>query len=91
MKRDINAEDYKSKSQLKRDAEAIQALVPSLLGLSRPVLLKLPLPEHILFALQAGKSMKQGALRRQILLIGKLLRSEDDLSELQRALATYLK
>jgi len=91
MRRDIEAEDYKSKSQLKREAEAVQALVPPLVNLSNQVLPKLPLPPHILNAITAAKTMKHGALKRQIQLIGRLLREEEDLSALKQALAAYLK
>lgn len=75
-----------SKSQRKRDALALQDLGRQLMGLKPPLIQKLPLPDHILEALVAARSMKMGALKRQIQLIGKYLREEEDLSGLYAAL-----
>jgi ribosome-associated protein len=93
MKRDIHAEDYKSKSQLKREAQALQSLAQDLVALERNLLKKLPLPEYLFDAIIAAQTMKQGALKRQVLYVGRLLREEEtlDLALLQRALALYLK
>lgn len=84
-------EGYVSKSQKKRDAHALQDLGRQMIGLKPEVLKKLPLSEEILKAVLAGKPMKMGALKRQIQYLGKLLRQEEDLTELQRALTDYLK
>lgn len=91
MRRDIHAEDYKSKSQLKREAQARTELGFDLVKLKPSVLAQMPLPEHILDAITAAQNMKQGALKRQLQYIGGLLREEEDLTVLEKALAPYLK
>lgn len=93
MRRNIHAEDYKSKSQIKREAEHLENLGRVMVGLNPSALSKLPLPEYILDAVLAAQKMKQGALKRQVQYIERLLREEEDLdlSALQRSLAAYLK
>ncbi len=80
-----------SKSQKKRDALALQDLGRNMIDLKPEVLKKLPLTETIQKAILAGKSMKMGAKKRQVQYIGKLLRQEEDLTALHRALANYFK
>lgn len=81
-------EERPSKTQLKRQAEALQALGERLMALPEPDLAQLPLPEVLLAAVRVGRGLQneRGALRRQRLYIGKLLR-EVDTSELERAIA----
>lgn len=67
-----------SKSQLKRDAHEIKELGEAMINLSKADLAKIPLPEDILDAIRvAQKIPKRGALKRQIQLIGKLLRQTE--------------
>lgn len=67
-----------SKSQKKRDAAALQALGKQLIALDEAVLDTLPLTEVLRQALQDAKRVKShGATRRQMQLIGKLMRSAD--------------
>jgi len=67
-----------SKSQLKRDAQEIRDLGEAMLHLSKTDLAKIPLPDNILDAIQVAKKTPQrGALKRQIQLIGKLLRQTE--------------
>lgn len=67
-----------SKSQLKREAHALRDLGAELIKLSPEQLQHIPLSADLEQAvLQAQQMKKHGALRRQIQLIGKLLRQID--------------
>jgi ribosome-associated protein len=69
-------EEPKSKSQKKRDADALQKLGVKLIALNMEKLHALPLSENLRQALIDAKSIKShGALRRQVQLIGKLMRT----------------
>ncbi|MDO4937466.1 MAG: ribosome biogenesis factor YjgA [Sutterellaceae bacterium] len=70
--------DGPSKSQKKRDSEAMQKLGLELARLGTDQLARIDLPEDILDAINDYKKMKSfGALRRQAQLIGKLMRKLD--------------
>lgn len=70
--------DGPSKSQKKRDSEAMQKLGLELTRLPSDQLARIDLPEDILDAIVDYKKMKSfGALRRQAQLIGKLMRKLD--------------
>ena len=67
-----------SKSQLKRDALALQALGAKLLDLPESDWVALGLPEVLIAALREGKRIRaHGARRRQLQYIGKLMRDID--------------
>jgi ribosome-associated protein len=67
-----------SKSQLKRDAHALQQLGVALLDISEDHWAKLRLPDNLVVALRDAKHMpSHGARKRQIQLIGKLMRGVD--------------
>ncbi len=67
-----------SKSAAKREAEALQALGESLLGLPAGELAALPLPEELREAIALARRItSHGGLRRQRQLIGKLMRRID--------------
>lgn len=71
-------EEEKSKSQKKRDAEALQKLGIKLVALSPTKLDGLPLPDNLRHAIMQAKTLKShGAVRRQAQLIGKLMRAAD--------------
>lgn len=71
-------EERPSKSQLKRDAEALQALGRKLIDLDDLILDRMPLTESLHKAVLDAKRIKShGALRRQTQLIGKLMRAAD--------------
>lgn len=71
-------EEPKSKSQKKRNAEALKRLGLSLIELSQTKLDTLPLPDNLRQAIIEAKSLKShGAVRRQAQLIGKLMRAAD--------------
>ncbi len=70
--------DGPSKSQRKRDMQALQDLGQELADLSVERLRTLELPERLLEALLAIKTIKaHGAVRRQLQFIGKLMRDVD--------------
>jgi len=67
-----------SKSERKREAEALQALGKELSELGAETLAKIALPESIAEAIADLHKMKSfGAKRRQLQLIGRLMRSLD--------------
>jgi ribosome-associated protein len=68
-----------SKSQRKRDVEALQNLGRDLSRLSKDQLKKFDLPEHLLAALLEFQRLKShGAMRRQMQFIGKIMREIQD-------------
>ncbi len=79
-------DNEKSKSQIKREAKALQALGEEIASLSNTQLKKIPLPEHIFDAVMMLKSIKSYAARkRQIQLLGRYLREYDDIHLVQDA------
>ncbi len=83
-------EDYpeeKSKSQLKREAHALQALGEALVGLPQRQLDGIPLDPALREAVLDCRAMHQrGARKRQLQYIGKLMRGIDP-EPIRRALA----
>ena len=72
-------EEIVSRSQVKREAHAIQELGAAMTKLQPSVLDKIPLPENIHDAIMVARKLKKGsALKRQIQYIGKLLRNTDE-------------
>ena len=77
-KRDMESESPVSKTQRKRDMLALQDLGEELTRLSAEQLAELALPERLLDAVLAARSIsKFGALRRQLQYIGRLMRDVD--------------
>ncbi|MWN06450.1 ribosome biogenesis factor YjgA [Gilliamella sp. Pas-s95] len=68
---------YVSKSEIKRDAEALKKLGIELVNLSKNELEKIPLDEDLIYAIELAQKIKKEGYRRQIQYIGKLLRSRD--------------
>ena len=67
-----------SRSQLKRDAQAIKSLASDLLKLKTSELQHVPLDKTILLAIQEAQEIRShGARRRQLQYIAKLLRRID--------------
>ena len=67
-----------SKTQRKRDSHALQSLGEELTELTQEQLAELALPERLLDAVLAAKSItKFGALRRQLQYIGRLMHDVD--------------
>ncbi len=70
--------DYISKTQKKREAEALQKLGEKLVKLSRQQLGEIDMPEEIREAVVLARAMKShGAIRRQMQYIGNLMRKID--------------
>ena len=73
-------DDYieeKSKSQLKREADALQKIGEQLINMSAHELEDIPLPDNLVSAIEDARQMKKGALKRQRQFIGKLMRDVD--------------
>lgn len=67
-----------SKSEIKRDAEELKRLGAELTTLSSSQLAKIPLDETLRAAIELAQKIKREGRRRQLQLIGKLLRSRDE-------------
>ncbi|HET8816262.1 MAG TPA: ribosome biogenesis factor YjgA [Pseudidiomarina sp.] len=86
-------DDLQSKSQLKRDAEAQQALGEKLIAMPTGKLAKIPLDEELLDAILLAQRIrnKREGFRRQRQLVGKMMRVRDTapieaaVSELEQA------
>lgn len=76
MEKDDSEEiEYVSKSQLKRESHARQALGEELVKLNSEQLAKFQLPEQLLEAIQMAQNIKKhGAKKRQLQYIGRLMR-----------------
>lgn len=68
----------KSKSQIKREMQALRDLGKDLVDLPVAVLKKIDLSESVYEAVTLAQGLKREALRRQLQHIGKLLREEDE-------------
>lgn len=66
-----------SKSEIKRDAEALKQLGLELVELGKNALEKIPLDEDLRVAIELAQKIKKEGRRRQLQLIGKMLRSRD--------------
>lgn len=67
----------KSKSQIKREMHELQALGKQLVELSPRQLVDIPLSEKVRDAIVIARSLKHGAIRRQLQYIGSLMPKED--------------
>ncbi|MBI6549190.1 ribosome biogenesis factor YjgA [Xenorhabdus lircayensis] len=66
-----------SKSEIKRDAEILKKLGVELVELSKNQLERIPLDDDLLAAIELAQKIKREGRRRQLQLIGKLLRARD--------------
>ena len=66
-----------SKSEIKRDAEALKKLGEKLVDLTKAKLDKIPLEDALLEAVNLAQRLQKEARRRQLQYIGKLLRGMD--------------
>ncbi|MCB1824041.1 MAG: DUF615 domain-containing protein [Candidatus Competibacteraceae bacterium] len=88
---DLEAPRPPSKSQRKREATALQDLGEQLVKLTPAQLRRVPLPEDLLAAVRTAQAIPQrGAHKRQLQLIGKLMRRLDDPEPIRAALATLV-
>lgn len=77
-----------SRSQLKRDAQALQDLAEALIGLPRDRLARLTMPESLREAVDATAAITQhGARRRQLRYLAGLLRRVEDVEPFRQAVA----
>lgn len=84
-------DDFISKSELKRQMHALQALGESLITLPKKQLQQLSIGDELRDALAQAKEMKNdNGRRRQIQRIGKLMRHEDA-DAIQGQLASFVK
>ncbi len=60
-----------SKSEIKRDAEALKDLGTELVDLGKNALERIPLDEDLLAAIELAQKIKKEGRRRQLQLIGK--------------------
>jgi len=82
-------DEKKSKSQKKRDADALQKLGTKLTALSTEKLAELPLTDQLRHAINEAKTLKShGAIRRQSQLIGKLMRTASEYDNIYAAYET---
>ena len=71
-------DEYVSRSQLKREANALQSLGEELVKLPASKLAKIPLPENLSDAIHEAHNIKsRGAHKRQLQYIGKIMRHID--------------
>ena len=70
--------EYISKTQKKREAEALQDLGEKLVKLPKDQLAGIDMPEELLSAVRQAKAIKShGALKRQMQFIGSIMRNID--------------
>ncbi len=76
---EVIEEDEISKTQIKREADALKLIGRELVGLSKKQLAQVPGSELLFHAISVAHKIidKNEALRRQIQYIGKVLRNED--------------
>ena len=78
---DIEDEDdeiiWVSKSEIKRDAEELKRLGAELVDLGKNALDKIPLDTDLRDAIELAQRIKKEGRRRQLQLIGKMLRNRD--------------
>lgn len=67
-----------SKSEIKRDAEELKRLGAELVELGKNSLDKIPLDEDLRAAIELAQRIKMEGRRRQLQLIGKMLRQRDE-------------
>ena len=66
-----------SKSEIKRDAEELKRLGLEMVELGKNALDKIPLAEELRAAIELAQKIKKEGRRRQLQLIGKMLRNRD--------------
>lgn len=86
---DDTSPEAKSKSQLKREANALQELGEALVKLNASQFNAITLPEHLRAAVVAARAITEhGAHKRQLQYIGKLMRDVDP-TPIQQALDAF--
>jgi ribosome-associated protein len=91
---DILSDDQpekKSKSQVKRELDALKDLGKQLLPIAERNLRTLPMSPELLEALLHGQKLQRGALARHLRYIGGLITQEEDIEGIQRGLQELLQ
>lgn len=70
--------ERKNKKAEKRELLALRNMAKTIMGFPDNTIESLPLDERFIQELIAAKKMKKGALRRQMLLLERLMRKEDE-------------
>ncbi|WP_216782517.1 ribosome biogenesis factor YjgA [Candidatus Profftia tarda] len=91
LKKDTDQEKDKdiiwvSKSEMKRDAESLKYFGAELVSIGTKMLDKLPLDDDLRSAVEFAKGIKKEGRRRQLQLIGKMLRKNYELELIKTAL-----
>lgn len=73
----MSDDEFKSKSQYKREHHALQALGRSLVEAPESLLKRLPLPERVREEVMVGRRLQRGALQRQLRHLAGVLEDED--------------
>ncbi|MFO5600388.1 ribosome biogenesis factor YjgA, partial [Klebsiella pneumoniae] len=91
---DVEDEDdeiiWVSKSEIKRDAEELKRLGAELVDLGKNALDKIPLDTDLRDAIELAQRIKKEGRRRQLQLIGKMLRNRD-VDRIRQAMAKLRK
>lgn len=66
-----------SKSEMKRDDEALKVMATDLVNLGKNLLSQIPIDRDLCTAIDLAKKIKKEGYRRQLQLIGKMLRCRD--------------
>ncbi|ODN43228.1 dual-action ribosomal maturation protein DarP [Piscirickettsia litoralis] len=74
--------DYKSKTQIKRELLEITAMAEQLMLLVPAKLKKIPLADDVLAQVEKGRKMSKIAKKRHVQYVSKLLRSEENIAEI---------
>lgn len=84
----LDQPDHISKSQIKREMHALQAIGEELIALSPAARAKIPLDDELKDALELADKLanKREALRRHVQFIGRLMRDRD-LEQIEQAIA----
>ncbi|WP_111495735.1 MULTISPECIES: ribosome biogenesis factor YjgA [Marinobacter] len=79
--------EFKSKSELKREMHALQAIGKQLLALTPEQAEALPISDTLRAAIEESRRIRQNeAKRRHLQYVGKVMRNEEHLDEVVRAL-----
>lgn len=81
-------EDRPSKSEIKREMHALQAIAQRLVDLTPSQLAQVPMPEQLEIGVKDAKRFNREARRRQMQYLGKLMRKIDP-EPIQAALAKF--
>lgn len=73
----LEQDDWVSKTQVKKEMHTLTAIGKTIVEMSPADTKKIPLDDELLGAIESARTMRMGALKRQIQYIGKLLRKRE--------------